>query len=44
MRADDCLQNGDVSSDQSFDWPDAADVVFSMVFVNVCEREKKKEI
>lgn len=30
------LQNGcDVTSDQSFDWPDAADVVSSLVFVRV---------
>lgn len=31
------LQNGcDVTSDQSFDWPDAADVVSSVVFVRAC--------
>lgn len=39
------LQNGcDVTSDQSFAWPDAADVVSSLVFVHmcVCVRERKK--
>lgn len=40
------LQSGcDVTSDHSFDWPDAADVVSSLVFVHVCVvRERKKEI
>ncbi len=48
------LQNGcDVTPDQSFDWPDAADVVSSLVFVHVCvyvyvcvcvwERERERE-
>lgn len=38
------LQNGcDVTPDQSFDWPDAADVVSSLVFMHVRERESQRE-
>lgn len=32
----------DVTLDQSFDWPDASDVVSSLVFAHVCERERKR--